>query len=79
MVWYRKFMNKGTALKRSATTGRFVTKPLGKAKAEKFARVEGVTTSSQSTALLEAHIGRGLKGDALRSAIMGSFATKHVK
>ena len=72
-------MDKGIALKRSATTGRFVTKPLGKAKAEKFAKIEGVTTSPHSSALLEAHVGRGLKGDALRSAIMGSFATKHVK
>lgn len=79
MTWYPKLMDKGTALKRSATTGRFVTKPLGKAKAVKFAKVEGVTTSPHSTALLEAHIARGLKGDALRSAIMGSFATKHVK
>jgi hypothetical protein len=79
MAWYPENMEKGIALKRSATTGRFVTKPLGKAKAEKFAKIEGVTISPRSTALLEAHIGRGLKGDALRSAIMGSFATKQAK
>jgi hypothetical protein len=79
MAWYPEHMKKGIALKKSATTGRFVAKPLGKAKAEKFAKIEGVTTSPHSSALLEAHIGRGLKGDALRSAIMGSFATKHAK
>lgn len=79
MAWYPEHMVKGIALKRSATTGHFVTKPLGKAKAEKFAKIEGVTTSPHSSALLEAHIGRGLKGDALRSAIMGSFATKNTK
>ena len=72
-------MNKNTALKRSATTGRFVTKPLGKGKATKFAKVEGVTTSSKSAETLKTYSDRGLKGDALRSAIAGSFINKKGK
>lgn len=72
-------MDKGSAVKRSGTTGRFMTKVLGKAKAEKFAKVEGVVTSHKSKELLESHVGRGLKGDALRAAIASSFATKHMK
>lgn len=69
-------MNKSTALKRSATTGRYVTKPIGKSKAAKFAKVEGVTTSSKSAKTLKSYSDRGLKGDALRSAIAESFVTK---
>ncbi len=72
-------MNKSTALKRSATTGRFVTKPLGKDKATKFARVERLTTSPKSAKTLKAYSDRGLKGDALRPAITGSFATRKRK
>jgi hypothetical protein len=72
-------MDKSTALQRSAATGRFMTKPLGKAKAEKFAKVEGVTTSAVSAALLSTHIERGLQGDALRSAIRDSFVGKKGK
>jgi len=69
-------MKKSSAVKRSATTGRFVSKPLGKSKAAKFAEVEGVTTSARSARTLETYTARGLKGDALRSAITGSFVTK---
>lgn len=72
-------MNKSTTIKRSATTGRFVTKPLGKDKATKFAKIEGVTTSSKSAKTLKTYSDRGLKGDALRSAITGSFAVKRGK
>ena len=72
-------MNKSSALKRSATTGRFVTKPIGKGKAAKFAKVEGVTTSSKSAKTLKTHSDRGLKSDALRSAITESFVTKKGK
>lgn len=72
-------MKKSTALKRSATTGRFVTKPLGKDKATKFAKAEGVTTSSKSARTLKTYSNRGLKGDALRSAITGSFVTRKGK
>lgn len=72
-------MIKSTTLKRSATTGRFVTKPLGKGKATKFAKVEGITTSSKSAMTLKTYSDRGLKGDALRSAITGSFTMKKGK
>lgn len=72
-------MSKSTALKRSATTGRFVTKALGKSKATKFAKVEGVTTSSKSAKTLKTYSDRGLKGDALRSAITGTFTNKKGK
>jgi len=72
-------MNKSITLKRSATTGRFVTKPLGKDKATKFAKVEGVTTSSKSAQTLKTYSDRGLNGDALRSAIIGSFRMKKGK
>lgn len=72
-------MNKSTTLKRSATTGRFATKPLGKGKAAKFAKVEGVTTSSKSAKTFKTYSDRGLKGDALRSAITGSFVAKQDK
>lgn len=72
-------MAKSTTIKRSATTGRFVTKPLGKDKATKFAKIEGVTTSSKSAKTLKTYSDRGLKGDALRSAIASSFAVKRGK
>lgn len=54
-------------------------KPLGKAKAEKFAKVEGVTTSPRSASLLQAYSKLGLEGDKLRAAIMGSFVSKQGK
>ena len=61
---------------RSAATGRFVTKPLGRGKAEKFSQVEGMVLSRESAEMLSRLKGRGLKGDALRSAICGSFEKK---
>lgn len=72
-------MNKSITLKRSASTGRFVAKPLGKDKATKFAKIEGVTISAASAKTLETFSDRGLKGDALRSAITESFMIKKVK
>ena len=71
-------MDKSSAVMRSGTNRRFMSKPLGKAKAEKFAKVEGVTTSAKSAALLEANIRAGLQGDALRVAIKNSFSSKPV-
>ena len=69
-------MKKNSATARSASTGRFVSKPLGKGKAEKFARVEGMSLSKQSAGTYSRLTARGLKGDALRSAISGAFVTK---
>ncbi len=70
---------KKIAIKHSAKVGRFVPKPLGKAKAEKFSKVEGMTISRKSAKTLSDFEGRGLKGDALRSAINGSFIKKSRK
>ena len=69
-------MKKSSAMARSAATGRFVIKPLGKAKAESFFRVEGMSLSKRSVGTISSLERRGLKGDALRSAIMGTFVTK---
>lgn len=67
-------MKKSQTTKNSDATGRFVPKPLGKGKAVKFSQVEGMTISRKSARTLESLESRGLKGDALRSAISGSFA-----
>lgn len=77
LIWSVKSFchDKGTTLKRSATIGRFVTKPLGKGKATKFANVEGVTTSSKSAMILKTYSDRRLKGGALRSATIGQPIT----
>lgn len=58
---------------RSATTGRFVTKPIGKAKAERFTAVEGVSKSAASKALSNELTGRGLTGDAYRTEVVKAF------
>lgn len=69
-------MRNNQSLKRSTAAGRFASKPLGKGKATKFAKVEGMVLSSRSTKTISRLEGSGLKGDALRSAIIGSFAKK---
>lgn len=69
-------MKKSQAIKRSPVTGRFATKPLGKGKATKFSKVEGMSLSGKSAKTISRFEGRGLKGDALRSAITGSFLKK---
>ena len=69
-------MKKNQAIKRSAATGRIVSKTLGKDKATKFAQVEGMVLTKKSSKTMSRFQGRGLKGDALRSAITGSFNKK---
>ena len=69
-------MKKGSAITRSAATAPFVSKPLGKGKAEKFARVEGMSLSKRFDGTISNLERRGLKGDAVRSAILGTFVTK---
>ena len=69
-------MKKSQAIKRSAATGRFVTKPLGKEKATKFSKVEGMSLTGRAAKTISRFEGNGLKGDALRSAITGSFVKK---
>lgn len=66
-------MAKNTKTTGSATTGKFVTRPIGKGKAEKFTAVEGLRKSAASKALAENLTNRGLKGDAYRSEVARAF------
>lgn len=50
-------------------------KPLGKHKAAKFAKIEGITTNAESAKTLETCTRIGLTGDALRSAITDVFTS----
>ena len=69
-------MKKSSATARSTATRRFVIKPLGRGKAERFSRVEGMSLSKRSVDTISSLNPKGLKGDALRSAITGVFVTK---
>ena len=69
-------MKKNSSIARSTLTGRFTTKSLGKGKAERFARVEGLSLTQRSASTISHHEQRGLKGDALRSAITREFVIK---
>lgn len=66
-------MAKGSKIGRSATTGRFVTNPIGKGKAERFTAVEGMSKSAASKELSKRLAGRGLKGDAYRAELTKAF------
>ncbi|CUH52695.1 hypothetical protein SAMN04488037_11927 [Shimia marina] len=69
-------MRKSATITRSSSTGRFVSKTVGKGKAAKFALVEGMSLNERSATLMARMERRGLKGDAMRSAIAGSFTAK---
>lgn len=66
-------MAKNTKITRSATTGKFVTRPIGKGKSEKFTAVEGLHKSAASMALSGRLADRGLKGDAYRNEVVKAF------
>jgi len=66
-------MAKRTKIIRSAITGKFVTRPIGKGKAEKFTAVEGLRKSAASKTLSDRLAGQGLKGDAYRSEVAKAF------
>jgi len=66
-------MSKSQKIRRSAATGRITTAPIGKSKATKFLLVEGMTLSRKSSDTLSDLKSKGLKGDALRTAISGSL------
>ena len=51
-------------------------KPLGNAKAVKFAEIEGMALNTASTTTLSLLQARGLHGDALRAAILNTFQSK---
>jgi hypothetical protein len=65
-------MAKDTESRHSASPG-FVTKPIGKGKAERFTAVDGMRKSAASKALSEELSGRGLKGDAYRKEVAKAF------
>lgn len=69
-------MKKNQIIKRSAATGRFVSKSIGKGKASKFALVEGMALSRSSAKTISHFENNGLSGEELRSAIIGSFGKK---
>lgn len=69
-------MRKSSAKARSAATRRFVIKPLGEGKAARFSEVEGMSLSKKSASTISGLKRRGLKGDALRTAITDAFVTK---
>jgi hypothetical protein len=70
-------MTNSQNIQRSAKTGQFTkVKALGRSKAAKFAQVEGMSLSQTSVTAIHRFEARGLKGDALRSAIAGSFQKK---
>ncbi|KAA6490830.1 hypothetical protein DXT98_01330 [Agrobacterium sp. ICMP 7243] len=66
-------MTKETKTARSATTGKFVTRPIGGRKAAKFAQVEGLSMNAASKVLSQKLTASGLKGDAYRSEIIKAF------
>lgn len=66
-------MAKNSKIIRSATTGKFITRPIGKGKAEKFAAVEGMRKSAASKALSGRLADQGLKGDAYRAEVVKAF------
>lgn len=66
-------MAKNTKIKQSTTTGKFVTRPIGKGKAEKFTAVEGMHKRAASKALSGSLTVRGLKGDAYRTEVTKAF------
>jgi hypothetical protein len=66
-------MAKHIKIRQSTKSGSFVTKPIGKAKAEKFTAVEGMKKNAASKALSSHLIQHGFKGDAYRGEIVKAF------
>jgi hypothetical protein len=66
-------MTKGFKTNRVATNGARVTAPIGKAKAERFAAVEGMKKSPTSNALSAKLAARGLTGDEYRVELVRAF------
>lgn len=66
-------MAKNSKSTRSAVSGKFLTRPLGKAKAEQFTAVEGLKKSPASRALSGRLRNDGLKGDAYRAGVVKAF------
>lgn len=65
-----------TTTKRSAASGRFVTKSIGASKAAKFGAVEGLSLNGKSRAVVKSMTAKRIKGEAFRSAVTGQYKTK---
>ena len=62
--------------KRSAASGRFVTKSIGTSKAAKFGAVEGLSLNGSSRAVVKSLTSKRIKGEVFRSAVTGHYKTK---
>jgi hypothetical protein len=69
-------MPKNASISRESKSGKFVSEPLGKSKATKFAAVEGLALTKSSERTVSRLEGRGLKGEAFRDAVVGAFRKK---
>ncbi|MAU18935.1 MAG: hypothetical protein CMH13_00160 [Martelella sp.] len=66
-------MAKSTKVSRSAGSGKFITRPIGVGKAERFAAVEGLSLKPASRSLSKSLASSNLKGDAYRTAVTKAF------
>lgn len=66
-------MAKETKSGRLTATSKGVSRPIGVAKAAKFAAVEGLRLSASSKALDKKLSASGLKGDAYRAEVIKAF------
>jgi hypothetical protein len=66
-------MAKDTKIGPSSASAKVVTRPIGGAKASKFAAVEGLRLNAGSKALAQKLTATGLKGDAYRAEIIKAF------
>jgi hypothetical protein len=66
-------MTKNSKIGMSAGAGKFLTRPIGKAKAEKFTAVEGLSKTAASKVLSRSLRERGLTGDAYRAEVIRAF------
>lgn len=66
-------MAKEIKIGRSAKSGKFVTRPIGKGKSERFTAVEGMSKSVAASALSQKITSQGHKGDAYRTEVTKTF------
>lgn len=72
-------MAKNTTVARSISSGKFVPRAVGAAKAAKFALVEGVKLNAKSKAASALAQSRGLKGDDYRASVAGQILPQRKK
>ena len=71
-------MPKNASISRESKSGKFVSEPLGKSKATKFAAVEGLALSPSAKKIEATLEARGLKGDAYRKAVAASLRNEPI-